>query len=255
MFTKEAIEQLQHSNQSPKVIEINGYSYLVAPGSMAIKQQMPATPHTLFINTLAGVVEYLRHCNPEAELWDNSPKDSKYLIHIEDYSTVKIISPLEPVHMTRRCFIQAKARPNEFKLGQYMDTERFIVSAMSSFVPTERLEKLMDFISQIKAGSTREEVDNRVSQTVTVQKTVATLGLAEVPNPVELNPYLTFPEIEQPQRSYVFRIRQPKTPEDPIMIALFPIESSVWEAEACEAIRLYFMDVEKKFPMNTVIIS
>jgi hypothetical protein len=253
MFTKEAIEQIQESSQHLDVKTLNGIDYLITPKSMDIMRQGPATPNVLTIHTLGGIVEYLKNSNSAEELWEKGI-ESKYLIHIEDYYTVRVVSPLEPTHMVRRQYICAAARANEFKLETYMSTERFIISVMASFAPTENRNQLLEFVSQIRSDNSREETDRGVSQTVTVQKTIATLGHADVPNPVELQPYVTFPEITQPLRSYVFRIKQQKS-DDPIQCGLFPIESSVWEAITCEQIRNYFEEKGNEHDLQAIIIS
>ena len=254
MLDKEAIQELKKSTQLPQVILVGGVEYLMVPEHMAAVKHNPCTPAELKINTLGGMVEYLKHSNSENELWKTLGTDAKYLIHIQNYHSVRVISPLEPTHMTRRCYVQATARPNEFRLETYTTTERFIISVMSSFAATENRDKLLQFVSQMKANNTREEIYHGVSQTAIVQKSVATLGPEEVPNPVELQPYVTFPEITQPLRSYVFRIKQ-QEPKDPITCGLFPIESSVWEAVTCDQIRSYFCDACNQSDLKAVIIS
>lgn len=254
MLDKDAIKELKQSAQIPSIQSVGGIDYLIIPDAMTATKHSPCQPAELKINTLGGMVEYLKNSNLENELWKTLGDDAKYLIHIQNYHSVRVISPLEPTHMTRRCYVQATARPNEFNLSNYMTTERFIISVMSSFMATAPRDNLLSFVSQMKAKNTREELDSGVAQTVTVQKTVATLALAEAPNPVELQPYVTFPEITQPLRTYIFRIKQQK-PEDPILCGLFPIESSVWEAVVCDNIRNYCVDACKEFGLQAVIIS
>ncbi len=260
MITKEAIEQLQDSGLKPEVIEIDGVKRLAYPNTMSVQKNMPSQPAPLPVYTLGGVVEYLRNCNADAELWtvpnsgDCDTAAGKYYIHIESFKSVKILSGLEPTHMVRRNYVHAQCRDNEFRFEHFMSIERFVISVMTSFTDTEQRGQLLDFVSQIKADHSREEVDQGVTQAVTVRKSIATIGVARVPNPVELQPYLTFPEITQPLRSYVFRIKQ-QAPEDPITCALFPIESSIWEAQTCERIREYFQMIHDQEPLNAIIIS
>ena len=59
----------------------------------------------------------------------------------------------------------------------------------------------MQVAGNIKSGTTANYSDDGVSQKTTIKTGVI------VPNPVKLRPYRTFAEIEQPESSYVFRIK------------------------------------------------
>jgi hypothetical protein len=251
MITKEAIEQLQSSAQKPEVIKAGAYAYLVLPDSMGSSKIAPAQPTHLVIGTLDGLISYLRASNPKNELWDGG---ERYLIHIGNYNSVSVISDLDPDHMLRRCFIVASAPGNSFRFDNFQPVEEFIIGVMSNFVETENREALLSFVSQMKAQHSREEVDQGVSQNVTVKTGITTIASAQVPNPVPLEPYITFPEITQPTRSYVFRIRQEK-PEDPIKCGLFPVDSTVWISETVELIRVYFQAEITKHDIPAVVIS
>lgn len=251
MITKEAIEQLQDSSQEPQVIEMEGFNYLITPQSMNAKAHTPVKPDCLIIGSLTGLVEYLKNADPAAELWKEG---DRYVIHIANYNNVTLQSGLHPMHMIRRTFISAQVAGNKFPFERFFTTDQFIIALMSNFVDNDKSRELLEFVSSIRADSSREEVDRGVSQAVTVKKGITTLGDAIVPNPVALQPYVTFAEIPQPIRQYVFRIRQGKA-EDPIMCGLFPIESNMWKTSVTDDIRDYFKDHMQDGAFEATIIS
>ena len=79
--------------------------------------------------------------------------------------------------------------------------------------------------------------DNGISQRAMVKKSVTTIGPAIVPNPVELRPFVTFPEISQPVQSYIFRVKKQK--DQPITCALFNVAARTWEIDTINEIRDY----------------
>ena len=64
---------------------------------------------------------------------------------------------------------------------------------------------------------------------------VAAKADAIVPNPVQLRPYRTFQEVEQPVSQFVFRIGDRGTPE----FKLVEAEGGIWKTEAVRKIKDY----------------
>lgn len=60
-------------------------------------------------------------------------------------------------------------------------------------------------------------------------------GNAQVPNPVILAPYRTFPEIEQPLSKFIFRMKNDRGPE----AALFEADGKAWRNKAIRDIKEY----------------
>jgi hypothetical protein len=60
----------------------------------------------------------------------------------------------------------------------------------------------------------------------------------DLPNPVRLRPYRTFPEVEQPASLYVMRAKSGQGQDVP-SFALFEVEDPVWRAVARASIATY----------------
>jgi len=73
--------------------------------------------------------------------------------------------------------------------------------------------------------------DDGVSQSITVKGGVARRENVEVPNPVILAPYRTFPEIEQPESRFIFRMRTGP------QAALYEADGGAWRNEAMARIK------------------
>jgi hypothetical protein len=250
---KEALEYLQTLAKRPEKINAFDKVHMVVPNDMEISLIKPETPHTLTIGSLTGLVEYLKNAAGMDELWD---EEDKYLIHIVDYNYVTILSGLEPRYMVRRNYISARVNENKFPLEQYLPASSFIVSLMTNFEKTEGRDTLLQFVSSMRARHMREELDEGVTQSVTVQKSIATLAEVTVPNPVQLTPHVTFAEVANPSQYYVFRIRQIK-PDDPITCALFPIASEAWKVLTINEIREYFKSIiaDNQLEIEATVIS
>lgn len=251
MLSKEAIEEIKKGVLQPTTIEIGEFQYLITDKHADVRAVDPTKPMSLMVQTLGGLIAYLDAADPTRELWSG---DTKYYVHINSYQMVKVVSGLHPVHMTRREYITAKIGDNQFNFDQYLGLEDFIISVMSCFIQDDNVKMLLEFVSKIQSLYQSNQEDDGASQTVTIKKSLATVGAAKVPNPIELRPYVTFPEVLQPPRSFVFRIKQAK-PEDPVYCGLFCVDSQLWKAEAADSIREFLQEQISQKELPAVVIS
>jgi len=253
---KEAIEYLQTLVKTPDKKTIEGFNFLISPNDMEVQQIMPAIPEPLEVGSLTGLIEYLKNADPASELWPRAGVvTGQYVVHIPSYNHVNVLSGLEYTHMTRRRFIEASVAKSVFPERNFLPIESFIIAVLTNFVQTSEREELLKFVSAIRVQASREEIDEGVSQKVTVKTGITTIADAVVPNPVTLRPYVTFAEIEQPEQSYAFRIDGCSKPGDPITCGLFPIKSNEWKTRAVNSIREYLKAAFNDTDVPAVIIS
>ena len=80
--------------------------------------------------------------------------------------------------------------------------------------------------------------DDGVTQSVTARAGIARVAQVDLPNPVTLQPYRTFVEVEQPESQFVLRIKaDPENKLEPIKCALFPADGNRWKAVAAQNIK------------------
>ena len=95
-----------------------------------------------------------------------------------------------------------------FQFEKFYDTESFNIKMQSIFLDTDDKEAILKTVGNLKEDAVKTISDDGISQAVTVKTGIAAAGEAKVPNPVELKPYRTFTEVEQPSSPFVFRMKE-----------------------------------------------
>ncbi|MEB9817123.1 hypothetical protein P4K18_27225, partial [Bacillus cereus] len=95
---------------------------------------------------------------------------------------------------------------------------------------------VLQVVGTVVENDVKEIGDDGVSQAVTVKTGVASRGNAKVPNPVQLSPYRTFVEVEQPESKFVFRMREGAR------CGLFEADGGAWKLEAMNNIKEYLKE-------------
>jgi hypothetical protein len=193
-------------------------------------------PAVLKIDTLTGFCDYI-----EANI-DNLALPGGLLVHVQDYLNIFLISRLTESFKQRIKYLLATADPVKFPFGQFMDVETFIIRLQSMFVQDETTEAILKIVGNVKDGTVTQFQDDGVTQQVTAKAGVSRVDNIPVPNPVELAPYRTFLEIEQPKSRFVFRMRS--GPEVPLC-ALFESDGGAWKNEVIVRIRDWLKDKVK----------
>ncbi len=225
---KEAIEKIEKMTAIQQ-FEIDGRKYT----SGGLIPVLDPGPPLLKIGTLTGFVDYI-----SADI-DSLVFPYGHLVHIEDHLTVSLISKFTEKFKQRIKFIKAATDPENFPFGKFMDVEMFIIRLQSMFVQDEATAVILRIVGNVGDGMVRNFADDGVTQQATVKTGVTRVAEIPVPNPVELAPYRTFLEIEQPKSRFVFRMRSgPDTPA----CALFEADGGAWRNEAIIRIREWLRD-------------
>lgn len=181
---------------------------------------------TLITKSLTGLVDYLK-----SKFDDEEEQPEPLLIHVEGPTTVNVYSTLDQ-DRKRESIIAARASLDNFPYGKWLDSEEFIINVLSLIQRDLDADIIRQCASQIRIEGGADLADNGVSQTVTV-KEGATLAKAEVPSPVNLRPYRTFLEVEQPDSPFIFRINKIGN------CALFEADGGIWRHQAMDNIKRY----------------
>lgn len=119
--------------------------------------------------------------------------------------------------------------------------------AMTGFVPSDNLDKVLALVGNLKKEQGMHLADDGVSQRVTVQTGVATVGEVTVKNPVTLTPYRTFREVRQPSSPFVLRVNADGE------AALFTGDDAAWKLEAVRNVTEYLREALEG--CNVVVIG
>lgn len=219
------INGLKESSMEPKVVEIKGRTYCDKDMRRYYGEEADMAVE-LPVNTLTALVDYIKG-KPE-ELRDTM------VLHIVNPTSVSLYSGL--IHeRDRETLMRASAIVNEFKFDSYYDQERFLIELQANFLDTPDLQTVMQVSGNIKSGTTANYSDDGTTQKTTIKSGVEFQDVI-VPNPVKLRPYRTFMEIEQPESSYVFRV---KDSEHGPHFKLVEADGGLWKSIAMKRIKEY----------------
>lgn len=222
MYTeKEALEYLMSLGETV-VLDIEGKKFSTKE-IYSIKDPKPAP---LIVTTLTALTDYVKG--------DIDPKyGEQRLIHVVSPDKVTIYSILRD-DRERESYIRADALlPDNIAFDRFVGTEEFNIILQSSFVDNKDRELLLKVVGNVKDTTIKQAGDDGVSQVATIKTGVASVNDVVVPNPVILAPYRTFPEIEQPESKFIFRMQSGPS------AALFEADGGAWRNEAMQRIKKY----------------
>lgn len=206
---------------------------------IGLKRVTEPVARVLDVSTLTGIVDYIK------SNIDILP--ANLLIHVESPTRVRLYSPLNK-DRERENYIYAEAiLPSNINYSTFLDTERFNIMLQSSFIDKGDKTVLLQYTGLIKNEAVKTTGDDGVSQQVTVKTGVASVGQAIVPNPVTLAPYRTFPEIEQPESKFIFRMK------DGPSAAIYEADGGAWKNVAILRIKAYLEEQLKEVKSVKII--
>lgn len=218
---KEAIEKIIELSET-KIKKINDRDYSDRP----LSKIKDPSPEILIIHTLSGLVSWL-HSNDSIK--------SELLIGVADYNHVAISSLLQEKWCDRHHYIKAKCENIIFPFNQYLDIESFIIKMQCGFVDTENKKNIIDFLSNIAVSEVTQHEDDGLAQEVVKKNKVGRLEKVTLNPMIELKPYRTFLEVEQPESLFLLRLQRTKEDQLPL-VALFEADGGRWKLDAIKNI-------------------
>ncbi|WP_024348010.1 hypothetical protein [Lacrimispora indolis] len=212
--------------EKTEVLEINGKTY--ADKNLTRYDKLPKAER-IKAATLSSLVDYIYQCNKEFP--------GSMIIHIVSPTRVCLMSALDK-EREREVLFEVNAETSEFRFDQWYDQERFMIELQANFQSNSDLEAVMKLAGNIESKNSQNYTDDGTTQVATITVGVATKADALVPNPVELIPYRTFQEVEQPASKFVFRIGDKEAPAFKIVEA----EGGIWKNEAISNIKAFLAE-------------
>ena len=218
---KEAIEKIV-SLAEAKTFDIGGDTY-------STKTLYRVEPHidrpAMFrVSGLDSVCKLIRE---EMDLLSTT-----MIVNVDSYKQVTVTTSLLD-DLSRDAVYRAEADVPGFRTG-YRGSEEAIIELRSLFIPNKGTEYLLDLLSRIDKESGVTSSDNGVTQTVTARRGISLKENATIEPRVNLQPFRTFLEIEQPESEFILRVN------DEGNIGLFEADGGVWKLEAKRNIARYF---------------
>ena len=237
MEQREALEYLVNLGEKKEpIIELDQGTF----SRVSLNRVTEPVASKLTVSTLTGLVDYIKTNVDHLE--------GKLLIQVKSPEEVALYSPLN-TDREREKYVSAEAiLPNNVVYERFLDTERFNIMLQSAFVNNKDKEILLKYTGLIQDDAVKTIGDDGVSQQVTVKTGVASVGQAVVPNPVTLAPFRTFPEVEQPESKFIFRMKEGPS------AALFEADGGAWRNKAILNIKAY-LEKELEHNHNVEIIA
>jgi len=230
---REAFEFLIGQAEGKAYIAGDGREYTTRP----IHPVKPPVAEPVVVASLTGLIEFLA-----SDLDGLEPSD--WFVHVRSPREVAVCSAMNTKWMVRQTALKAVfSGGTHFPFGRYQGQEDAIVGLQTGFAPSDTLFELMGLVGNIKDEAVGTQVDDGVSQVVTVRKGAALVSQATARSRWNLRPYRTWPEIEQCELECILRLK--KGPE----VALFAVEDPGWEFRAMEAAAFY---LQPRVPMKVV---
>lgn len=227
-----------------KILELaNVEQFLIAGRKYTSKSIVPVKeplPAVLEVHTLSGLVDYL---SKDVDKLDKT----KLFIHVCSPVKVDLRAHFKDGFCERAEYIAATFEPPNIQCGQYANLESFIIGLQAFFVPTDTSRAILAIIGNLRDENITDFADDGITQAVTAKKGVSMRATVPVPNPVRLKPYRTFPEIDQPESLFVFRMK--KQEGDAPMCGLWEADNKQWKIEAVKGIAAWLQDKLPEIPI------
>lgn len=237
MEQREALEYLVNLGEKKEpIIELDQGTF----SRVSLNRVTEPVASKLTVSTLTGLVDYIKTNIDQLK--------GKLLIQVKSPNEVALYSPLN-ADREREKYVSAEAiLPNNVTYERFLETERFNIMLQSAFVDNEDKAKLLKYTALITDDTVKNFGDDGISQKVTVKTGVASVSDAVVPNPVTLAPFRTFPEVEQPESKFIFRMKEGPS------AALFEADGGAWRNKAILNIKAY-LEKELEHNHNVEIIA
>ena len=255
------VDAVKDSLTRPVVLDEAGRARLVIPSGWTLHDPMPGAPVPLKLNTLQGLVDYLV-ANRDGLALEGLALHVLDPLHVEllgsiDGSVSDVTIEAERRKYRRILYACAQAEAARFSgFGNFVDAETFYIGLQTCFDETPHRDGLLKIAGTLKEGAERTTVDDGLAQEVTVRVGIRTGDREKLPNPVELAPYRTFREVQQPVSAFIVRARGGKDADQSDnggrapTLALFEADGGTWRLNAIENVaawlRYELKDTEAK---------
>jgi hypothetical protein len=191
-------------------------------------------PDKIDLHTLTGLVDYIKANVDDLEL-------RAHIIVVENPGEVSLYSAVAGRDRMRDLVAVATLDKGlrSYQFGQYQQVEEFIISLNSLFEESEDREKVVRYVSKVHGGTAFSLADDGVTQVAEVSKGISGALTAKetAPKIVNLKPYRTFRDIEQPASEFLMRLKLIDTDDHIVGVCLYEADGGRWRNTAVKTIK------------------
>lgn len=208
-------------------------------------QPEPQLAH-IGVCTLNGFVDLISN---NLEFMHADSMKTSLFVHVVTEAEVQLIAKESDKWGRRLLFAKAKLMETVgFRFGEFMWHEPFVIGLQANFTDGGDRDYVLKLASNISSERVGTSADDGISQQVGVRSGVALKTQETIRARVQLAPYRTFREIEQPLSEFVLRVQQGAEGVAP-KLALFEADGGSWKLTAIEAIARYLRPKVKDIPV------
>lgn len=212
-----------------KVIEVYGEQYST---KQLHKIEKPYYgPRCIELNTLDSLVEIIK-----TEL---SKAYKPLFVRICSPTKIDVFTTYKEDEQCKRDYIyDCNAELPNLIFDKYVEQESFLIALRSKFVQNDDSDYVISLLSKITDTNSVSSEDNGLSQTVQAKKgmSVALVENVVVKSRVELVPYRTFLEVEQPKSQFLLRLKEGG------LVGIFEADGGAWKLHAKQNISQYLCE-------------
>lgn len=220
--------------EKPEIVEINGRKYCTRD---LRRYDAADKAEPIKATTLTSLVDYIKESREELR--------ERMIIQVVSATKVLLYSGLLP-ERDRETLFEVNALLPSFEYGREYEQEAFLVSMQSCFAPGGDREPVMVLASNIVNTQQAEYSDDGITQQAVIKTGITTKEKALVPNPVNLIPYRTFLEVDQPASEFIFRISEGRGGAP--TFKLVAADGGLWKSQAVDNVKAYLTERLKDIP-------
>lgn len=241
----EAVAEIRDlARQTADPVEVGGATFSPTPLHQ-VQPELPE-PDPLVVHTLEGLADYL-------SVNQDGLEEGEASIHIVSPTRVEVVSDLRGSGQ-RFTYARASYEPrvgpshiqNGFVFGDFVPVERAVIAVQALFEDDGDREDVLRLLGNVRDEQVTTQEDDGITQEVIAEASIG-VDREEVPNPVDLAPHRTFPEVEQPVSPFILRMQ--KSDRSGIQAAFFEADGGAWKLEAIERIDAWLREREVGFPI------
>lgn len=237
-ITKEALQYVV-SLQTPDIITINDKPYC----DRVLNPVLPPKVGHIAVRTLDGFLDFVRGIDTDSAV---------YHVHVVSAREVRLIVAHSGQFEQVKEYAAAYADTADLKsiTGEYQDVEDFIIRLNTLFdVDKGDHAKVREIMAGLESTSELTLTDDGLTQAATFRQGIRRVAKGEIPNPVILHPYATFPEIGQPGRKFLLRLQRCG---NDIEARLFQVAEPTWESRCMDEIKKYLAEKLTEVPISII---
>lgn len=232
-MTAEAIGKVLDISQPElhEVEDVNGVrtTFSTKPLLQVKADASPMIP-AISVVTLSGFADLVL-----AKL-ENAEYPGNFLIHVQDEGTVTLKVKLSDEYGRRLTLVKAQPVPfDRFKFGQWLSQEEFAIAIASLFADSPDKLYVLNMASILTNDASTTGEDDGFTQRVNVRAGLRMKESTTLKPRVDLAPFRTFPEIQQPISQFVLRAKCDGTGSPYLM--LVEADGGRWKIDAIAEIK------------------